>query len=229
MPIRSRPAAYRGVVTFSGPLTRWFTEGTALDPDGFLPPGFAASVRVLHPPRHQVAEDVWVPVTWAEVAERNGRVIGDMPDWYEITGPDHGRSDQPQPGLWESAPWEGGVAPLVLPELSKVLATHTASGVPTYVAMWFGFGGRLSSTELTGKAVVEQLNVGGGRQYDVFPAAAGVVERLVEAGEGPNLWWPADHTWCATTEIDSMFTAVGGSTALIADLHASGLEVQPRH
>lgn len=217
------------MVTFSGPLTRWFTEGTVLDLDGFLPPGFAASVRVLHPPRREVAEDVWVPVTWAQVAAHNGKVIDDPPTWNAITGPEYFHGSLCQPGLWESEPWEGGVPPLVLPELYEVLARHTAPGVPTYVATWFGFGGRLSSTELTGEAVLEQLNVGGGRQYDVFPATATVLERLVEAGEGPNLWWPADHTWCATTEIDSMFTAVGGSAALIADLTKTGLEVRPLH
>lgn len=85
-----------------------------------------------------------------------------------------------------------------------------------------------ASSKLTGEAVLEQLNVGAGRQYDVFPATDAAVQCLVDAGEGPNLWWPADHTWCATTEIDSMFTAVGGSGALIADLIASGLEVRPR-
>lgn len=220
---------YRGAMTLSGPLSRWLTEGTELDPDGFLPPGFAASVRVLHPPRREVADDVWMPVTWAEIAAYNGKVVDDPPTWDAITGPEYFHSALRQPGLWESEPWEGGVPPVVLPALSEVLARHTAPGVPAYVAVWFGFGGRLSCTELTGEAVLEQLDVGGGRQYDVFPATEAVVECLVEAGEGPKMWWPADHTWCATTEIDSMFTAVGGSTALIADLTATDLEVRTRH
>lgn len=133
-------------MTFSGPLTRWFTEDTKLDPDGFLPPGFAASARVLHPPQRQVAEDVWVPVTWAEIAAHNGKVIDDPPTWDAITGPEYFHGTL-QPGLWEREPWEGGVPPLVLPGLAQVLAQYTAPGVPTYVATWFGFGGLLGQQQ----------------------------------------------------------------------------------
>ncbi len=151
---------------------------------------------------------MWVPVTWAEIAAHNGKDVDNPPTWDAITGPEYFHSGLRQPGWWESEPLEGGVPPSVLPELAPVLARHTAPGVTTYVATWFGFGGRLSSTELTGDAVLERLGMGGGRQHDVFPATETVVQRLVDAGEGPNMWWPADHTWCATTEIDSMFTAV---------------------
>ena len=36
----------------------------------------------------------------------------------------------------------------------------------------------------------------------------------------PNLMWPADHAWFVTTNIESTWTAVGGSEALISDLLA---------
>lgn len=57
--------------------------------------------------------------------------------------------------------------------------------------------------------------------------------RLAEAGEwgatsyghsikrdinSPNLMWPADHAWFVTTNIESTWTGVGGSEALISDL-----------
>lgn len=214
-------------MTFSGPLGRWLTKGADLDPDGFLPAGFEASVRVLHPPRCEVGVDVWEPVTWAEIAAHNGKAVNDPPTWDQITGVEYFHSNLCQPGLWEDEPWEGGVPPIVLPALVNVLARHTAPGVSTYVGVWYGFGDRRSSSEIIGEAVLEEL-VLPGRQYDVFPATTAGVHRLVEAGSGPNLWWPADHTWCATTEIDSKFTAVGGSQALIDDLTATGFRRSSR-
>ncbi|KQV73961.1 hypothetical protein ASC61_02480 [Aeromicrobium sp. Root344] len=36
----------------------------------------------------------------------------------------------------------------------------------------------------------------------------------------PNLMWPADHAWFVTTNIESTWTAVGGTAALIDDLLA---------
>jgi hypothetical protein len=39
-------------------------------------------------------------------------------------------------------------------------------------------------------------------------------------GQSPNLWWPADHSWCVATEIDFAWTYVGGTEALIADVVA---------
>ena len=36
----------------------------------------------------------------------------------------------------------------------------------------------------------------------------------------PNLMWPADHAWFVTTNIESTWTGVGGSKALISDLLA---------
>ncbi len=42
----------------------------------------------------------------------------------------------------------------------------------------------------------------------------------------PNLFWPDDHAWFVTTDIEGSWTGVGGSEALIVDLLAEpGLEV----
>ena len=35
------------------------------------------------------------------------------------------------------------------------------------------------------------------------------------AAQSPNLFWPADRTWCAATEIDFDSTLIGGSTELV--------------
>jgi hypothetical protein len=36
--------------------------------------------------------------------------------------------------------------------------------------------------------------------------------------QGPNLWWPDDHSWFVASEIDLPWTCVGGSRVLIADV-----------
>jgi hypothetical protein len=36
----------------------------------------------------------------------------------------------------------------------------------------------------------------------------------------PSLWWPDDRAWCAGNEVDSSFTCIGGSRALIDELLA---------
>jgi hypothetical protein len=43
--------------------------------------------------------------------------------------------------------------------------------------------------------------------------------------QSPNLWWPADRSWCIASEIDLPWTYVGGSEELItAVLDAAELE-----
>ena len=49
--------------------------------------------------------------------------------------------------------------------------------------------------------------------------------------QSPNLFWPADRTWCVASEIDFDSTLIGGSTELVdAILQAPELDawsVQP--
>lgn len=46
--------------------------------------------------------------------------------------------------------------------------------------------------------------------------------------QSPNLFWPADHSWCVATEVDFDSTLVAGSTALVdAVLADPDLEAYP--
>jgi hypothetical protein len=46
--------------------------------------------------------------------------------------------------------------------------------------------------------------------------------------QSPNLFWPADRSWCVASEIDFDSTLVGGSRDLVdAVLAHPGLEVWP--
>ena len=39
--------------------------------------------------------------------------------------------------------------------------------------------------------------------------------------QSPNLFWPADHAWCAATELDFDSTLLGGTTELIETILAT--------
>ncbi len=61
-----------------------------------------------------------------------------------------------------------------------------------------------------------------GREYLLLEGALSAVKQLGDlfglegfSRKSPNLFWPADHTWCVASEIDFDSTLVGGSTDLI--------------
>jgi hypothetical protein len=43
----------------------------------------------------------------------------------------------------------------------------------------------------------------------------GLLKGAGARGIGPNIWWPADRTWCVATEIDYRWTYVGGGVGCI--------------
>ncbi|TME00200.1 MAG: hypothetical protein E6I71_16745 [Chloroflexi bacterium] len=58
------------------------------------------------------------------------------------------------------------------------------------------------------------------RDYLLF---TGSVQQGAGWEDGPNLWWPADRTWCVASEIDFPYTYVGGSRSLIEEVVAHPL------
>lgn len=50
------------------------------------------------------------------------------------------------------------------------------------------------------------------REYLLY---LGRLDQVAGWMDGPNLWWPADRTWCVASEIDLPWTYVGGSHQLI--------------
>lgn len=59
-----------------------------------------------------------------------------------------------------------------------------------------------------------------GRDYLLFSgpllAAAEIVDPAGIWAQSPNLFWPADRSWCVATEIDFDSTIVAGSSVLVA-------------
>ena len=59
------------------------------------------------------------------------------------------------------------------------------------------------------------------RRYFLFRAA--IDDARAFHGHTPQLWWPEDHTWFVSTEIDGHSTYVGTSRACVDAILASGL------
>lgn len=140
---------------------------------------------------------------------------------------------------------EGDLGESLLLALCEVLARHTTTPDQAYFGLWDGWGalgggtwvslavgtpGRTRRGKLPPAFPAEvmrgpRLELALGRSFLLFEgplAEAGDWEGHLVHGwiNSPNLFWPADRAWCAATEIDLPWTGIGGSHALIDELHA---------
>lgn len=210
-----------------------------VDVGSIIPDGFDAYVRLLHPAFRDEASGE-VPVTWAEIAAANGRVVHSEMQWPNISGVwEH--SWNGAPGLWDRKPEIGSLPRNYAVILAELLAEYTSSPDRVWFCVWDGWGGLkfhpvgravLSSSEgrwrsrraarrrarLPAPAPTVQLP---NRSYYLL---AGPIGAITESLEDPpmwqtaNLWWPDDRSWCVATEIDFAWSYLGGSDDLIAKL-----------
>lgn len=171
----------------------------------FVPAGFAAHARILHPVDP-------APLTWADVCARSGRVPHALMQWELISVPG---------GDVEVR--TGNLAVEALARLLQVLAPFTGDQDCVH-AVWAGYGWF--------SAVPLELPQ---REYAAFRgplrAAATLGEQVSDdwfVPQSPNLLWPSDRTWFVATEIDLDSTLIGGPAELVEELLATpGLEVWP--
>lgn len=210
----------------------------------FVPHGFEAYARILHP------ASAWDEsfVTWAEVAAWSGRVVHPRVQFRALATP---ASDVRAAKPWEEDPEPGVLLPATLAALCDVLARHTTSAE----RCWFCVGDGYEATSEGCAAIAFTSQEGEGQpEESLLPPdfASGIVkgprvelpERsylllegpLDAAGEvamslfpqSPNLFWPEDRAWCVATEIDLDSTYLGGTAALVADVLADErLEAMP--
>lgn len=114
---------------------------------------------------------------------------------------------------WGEPPGEGPTPPGVARALVPVLARHTTPPEQCWFGLWHGYGrwdfDRFPSFETPGR---EKVLLSGTLADAVSPVS------LDEFAELPDLWWPADRTWCLGGDTDLISTYVGGSAELVADL-----------
>lgn len=232
-------------------LGAWITPrlGSSGQVASVVPRGFPAYARVLHP----VVDADAQPARWAQVCQVTDRTAHALMQWPSISTPrvEDGSDRPPSTGrAWEGEePVVGTLEPAALGALCQVLGEHTAPGVECCFALWEGFGwirgspavafygGGLDIPPAFGPEVMAgpRLRHPLDRGYLLFTGALDAAARMGWwpspdwfVAQSPNLFWPADRSWCVATEIDFDSTVVAGSTALVeVVLAAPGLDAWP--
>ncbi len=224
--------------------TEPFGQGTV---GSIIPGGFEACARLLHP---VYADDGERVVRWAQVAAWSGAALTTDVQFHDIALPRDDPSD--------SAPWQGGgPGEGTLDEgearrLVAILEAHTITPTPCWFALWDGHGWDSAARyELAFDESDDSDEPG-----EVMPALVDPVPAEVRAGpraelpdreyllytgpveaalaftgeyeQTPNLWWPADRSWCVASDLDLPWTYVAGSASLIEQILSDpGLEALP--
>ncbi len=188
----------------------------------FLPRGFAAYCRVVHPAWRYDGDDD-LEVSWSDVAAHNGSVAHPRMTWVGITGGWEYWDQDSQPPVWDRAPDEGHLPTTVAARLTAVLRRHTTTPDDCWFGLWHGYD---STFQLPAPTLAlpdrEHWLIRGPLEL----ATANMADEPSE--QSANLWWPADRAWCVATELDAMSTYVGGSAACIQEMLATpDLETHP--
>jgi hypothetical protein len=214
----------------------------------FVPAGFEAYARVLHPV--DTPEDGGRLVRWADVAAWSGMPLRKDAQFHSIALPPAGPVGPPPFG--GQAPREGTLYTADAEAIAAIARAWTAAPDECWFCVWDGFGWDHASVSavLTENGQPEEIieeprrdpvpaAIRAGprvrfpnREYLLYQGPAAAVTATAEIHDSPgqcaNLWWPADRAWCAASEIDLPWTYVGGPRGLIdAILAGDGLEALP--
>jgi hypothetical protein len=205
----------------------------------FMPEGFEAYARVLHPAGDRFVDDA-APghddparrgMRWSEVAEGLGTTFRPDAQFGEIAG---GGDVYVHPALGDIQPMSGSLPRRLLITLVSFLHRWTRPDEPSWFAMWDGNGTWWKGSHggahadpydderdavLKSAAVVEAPF----RRYFLMRGPLDSVIPLFRAAghHSPALWWPQGHEWLVSTEVDAYSTYVGGSDRMVGDLLAS--------
>jgi hypothetical protein len=196
-----------------------------------LPAGYPAYARICHPAERagRFVDGSDRLADWPEVARTTRRQAHPLMQWHALVGsPDHLNM---KGSLWPGGnPDRGNLVPEILEPLCVLLGKHTTTPDECFFCIWEGWGwvpDIFSADELRKPRVRlpsrEYLLLGG-------PIATALNITAPYSGwrQSPNLFWPADHEWCAASEIDFDSTLVGGTTELVqAILQAPTLDSWP--
>jgi hypothetical protein len=209
--VRPSPTYAEGLASAPAEAAAWL-RGRMLDPDltrgvrvgDVLPTAFGAYVRIMHP-----VPTPGGPTTWADIAERTGRVAHSRMQWQAIAYPAPGHD---APMVSGDGPAQGVLASELASALIDILSIHTGTPESCFLAIWHDAPG-LPATSGTD---VEH----GGRTYHLFTTDLSTLARplVVDPDGDPvqppvsaHLWWPDDHAWFVATEVDFRSTLVGTS------------------
>ncbi|HVA53658.1 MAG TPA: hypothetical protein VNF05_09125 [Acidimicrobiales bacterium] len=191
-----------------------------------VPGGFDAYARILHPV--ELPLDGGPVLRWSDVSRWSGVPLHPRVQWHEIALP---QTIPPTEPPWRSqGPRQGTLFFPDAEALIENLSRHTASPHECFFCLWVGyFGGAAKFVPLGSPPVhvpapaqPSRLVELPFREYGLYEGSLAGATSLTMASrhqrQTPNLWWPADRSWCVASEIDLPWTYVGASSELIDQL-----------
>ncbi|HHY82776.1 MAG TPA: hypothetical protein GX505_08880 [Clostridiales bacterium] len=176
-----------------------------------IPRGFAAYTRLFHP---AYLEDEDREITWSEITKYTGRTPHSQMQWHTIAN--FNNSDKCLKGL--TAPYTGRLPERQAKILKEILRKYTSTPDNCYFAIWDGWGFP-ELEKLTNKTARFHLP---DRSYYLIKGridTASIQTPSVPI-QAAGIWWPADRAWCAATEVDMMWTYIGGTEDCINEILA---------
>jgi hypothetical protein len=198
-----------------------------------VPGGFEAYARVLHPAEASHGDHGRL-VRWREVADWSGLPLRPDSQFHSIALPPiRPAADAP----WRSqGPSSGSLFPADAEALAEILRTWTTTPDNCWFCLWEGYGWdnivlatRGEPSPVLPDPIPETARQGPrvhlpARDYLFYSGPVEAVLAtvpLANSEQTPNLWWPADRTWCVASEIDLAWTYVGGPADMIERVLAS--------
>lgn len=206
IPVKNTEAAQWLIETIEKP---WGRTKNANYVAAIIPRGFPSYVRLFHP-AHFGKEDR--EVTWFEIAKYSGRKAHPQMQWNAIANfTDY---DICLNGL--IAPDTGYLPEKKAKVLIEILYEHTNTPENCYFAIWNGWG--FPALEKLRNQTARFLL--SDRCYYLMSgdihAAANHISPF--SSQNASIWWPQDRTWCVVTEVDMMWTYIGGTKLCIDEI-----------
>jgi hypothetical protein len=209
-----------------------------------IPPAFQAYARVLHPAHYAMAKGTRA-VRWREIAAWSGVPLHPGSQFHSIALPP---TPPAGPAPWNSqGPERGSLDAADAEALVELLAGYTGTPSSCWFCIWDGWGWDTAmSAAVPGEVpipipdpVPPEVRQGPrvrlpGRDYLLYTGPIDAALAFAGTpGQTPSLWWPADRAWCVASEVDLLWSYVGGSAALVDELLADpaveALPASPGH
>ena len=204
-------------------LARSLATDGRLSVGKFIPAGYPAYARIMHPPYLITSTGDTVSVRWGDIAAAHGGTIDDAIRGVDIDGQPRGCAywtTQEAENVGDHAMWHKSASLGHLPEeiCTAILPALRAATTSTqlFAFVWEGFGG----TDYLCRPVCGVFELHFSRHCFVYSCTFDEVYRLVDEPFiiTPALWYPTDRAWCISTDIDHTWSYIGGSEQLIDQL-----------
>jgi hypothetical protein len=187
-----------------------------------VPEGFEAYLRILHPAEVPGCGDAGEPrrVRWSEVASWTGMSLGNDARFHSVALPPEAREPSDHPVCYP--PGRGGLTEADCAALVPILRANSTDPDDCRFCLWEGYAWQGRQSYPIPRHVLDGPRVHlPMRDYVLYQGPVEAAGALTEpAFQTPNMWWPADHSWCIASEIDLPWTYLGGPRRLVEDVLA---------